>query len=216
MVNKAWTKKYSPKIYTEQLLPAKSGIRSLVKEIFDGTYDTYKGILLYGKGGTGKTTFAKTLANHTGWDVYELEESGETKKSLDTIKTVISTIPYNHKGDQFGGSKHLIVGNEISESSLSFRNGLRAIIDKSVDTFFVFTDNNYDKLLSENPQVFGDERILCLCWNDLIDTEILGMCERILKSEGKYSAPNMVIASTLIKRHYPSVRQIIEKLQENT
>jgi DNA polymerase III delta prime subunit len=208
-----WRTKYAPKVWTELLLPKDKILRSTVSDLFNYGDCGFDGFLLYGSGGSGKTTFAEMLEDHTGWDIYELNASGECKKDLDDLKTVCHLIPGGE--DKGLGHKNLILGNEISESSGDFRRGLRDIIDKSLDTFFIFTDNNYDKLKAENAQLFDDERILAFCWDDLDHIEFIDVCNKILLAEGFSPIKNSVLVTALVTRCHPSIRKTINELQFN-
>ena len=207
MTNVSWLKKYKPKNLEDLILPDNPTVKKLIYRLFEsGEFPQY-GLLLQGDGGSGKTTLATMLANKLDWEVYQLDSSGESKSALDTLKKQLSLISLH-------SDRYLVVGHEISESSESFRNGLREILDEYNErAFFIFTDNNYPKLLKENPWLFNDERVLSLNWDTISKDRVRELCTRILEQENKLTASNITIMNTLIDSHFPSIRKIISQME---
>jgi hypothetical protein len=204
----SWVVKHTPKVWQDLLLPNAYVYRKQIETLFETGQFPYYGILVHGRGGSGKTTFLDILAGQPRWQVYQLKESGETKKALDDLNYALSMVPF--------ADKHLVIGNEISESTKDFRNGLRSIIDKhNHHAFFAFSDNDVSKLKQENPQVFDDERIKSISWDIVSDEELEKICFTVLDKEGVLTPKNKELAQTLVQQNKPSIRKILQTLEFN-
>jgi DNA polymerase III delta prime subunit len=203
-----WTKKYAPKTFDELLFPPIPALRARLADLFDTGHFPYPGLILEGVGGTGKSTLINLLSKQE-WvgTVITLNSSGQNKSDLDSLKNALG----NHPG-AFG--KHLVLGNEIIESSSDYINGLRGLMDDySNDAFFAFTDNHYANLCVKFPQLFSNQRVRSINFNTIAKTDIKECCMRILKAEGKDNPTNEKILDICIKDYYPSIRAIIEDLE---
>jgi predicted AAA+ superfamily ATPase len=204
----SWIRKYKPLTHDELLLPYNKQVRTLVKVLFETDDFPFYGLILHGVGGTGKTTFIETLIRHKGWGLTELKDSGESKHYLEVLDNRLAN------STLFG--KQLVFCNEVSKCSKDFREGLRGIIDRhNENTFFIFSDNNYDKLKSENPQLFDNERIKAIHWDNLSKGEFRDKCLAILKAEGLLNSKNEAEMDKQVGLKFPSIRSVIQNLETN-
>lgn len=214
--NSNWIDKYSPKDWTEILLPSHPSQRKVITDLFTNGTCTYRGIVLYGDGGSGKTTLINALIKlHPEWNHYQISSSGDKKAELLELKNKLrNTHQYNWLYET--PNYYLVYGNEISKSTSDYRDGLRELTDEYHNiAFFIFSDNNYSKLKEDNPQLFDDERIYGINYNSIVDEEILQLCYSILVVEGLDTDKNREKARKIVGDCRPSIRKIIQKLELN-
>ena len=205
----AWRKKYNAGSLDEVLYPKDVRTRKLLKTFIQSHNFVEDGMILCGEGGTGKTTFVELIMQDPYWQVTVLDPSGEGIDRIVGLKNTLSCVPWG------GAQKHLVVCNELSSSSSMFREALRGVLDDfSEVAFFIFTDNKYDKLAEQNPQVFNDERIYKLIWDDLDKADIKKMCVEILTIENclPETDRDWALLDALIDKNYPSLRKTVAKL----
>ena len=198
--------------------------KPLVNRLFTNGQCSSAGILLYDKianGGTGKTTFVEKFIEFSGWPTIRLDTAGEAKSSLKSLEDQLDLAQasinlFCNPNVSLGNPKVVIVGHEISKSSKDFIDGLREFMDKYDEVaLFLFTDNDFDKLSTNNPQMFKQQRIVSLNW-DLIDlVEIRDYCYCILKHENLDTLDNRKIVDTLITVNRASIRGTIIGMENN-
>ena len=202
----SWIDVYEPKIWQELLLPKLPKTRKNLQKLFETGQFTHRGILLHGKGGSGKSTFAKMLAETRDWDVIEIDPRGVGKKDLEDLEQRLTLKCF--------AEKYLVLANELSESSTDFRDGLRGVIDKHhTKAFFLFTDNHHQKLLDANPELLG--RIKAIQWDDLDQEELKKYFYGILEKEGVDTRANRIIVDTQVKTLCPSIREMMSEIEFN-
>lgn len=211
----SWVVKYAPKHYSELMVPAKPYVKKFVKDLFEGT-SASQAVLLYGKGGSGKSTLIELLSEQPGaWQIKKLATTGEKKNSIDSLINTLSTVPFS----TIAGvpARHLVIGDEIEQSSTEFLDGLRSVLDMNkrlpkADQFLLLcTTNHFDKLTSTAPELV--DRMQCLEWDLIPPTDILVKLRQVLLAEKLYTEANYKLATTLVKQYHPSVRKCLTELQ---
>ncbi|KAF2570640.1 hypothetical protein F2Q70_00005351 [Brassica cretica] len=99
-----------------------------------------RGYLLYGPPGTGKSSMIAAMANHLGYDIYDLELTENSNATTQRSYYDMETRPGTGSGEESGNG-----GNTITLSGLlNFTDGLWSCCGS--ERIFVFTTNHIDKL----------------------------------------------------------------------
>jgi hypothetical protein len=211
-----WEIKYAPTNFDDFILPPDTPdipIRAVLKKLYSTGQCLYGGLLITGAGGSGKSTFIESLMKQDWWVVYKVTDTGAGKAEIDQIKLEIDLWDSDRRT---GGIKRvLILANEISKSTKDFRDGLRGLLNPEYygRVFLVATDNHYDKLVIENPELFDDERVLCLDWDKVPKAAIATRVSEILAAEGLLTEENWEKASAYCEAFKPSIRKVLKRLQ---
>ncbi len=124
-----WTEKYRPKTLSE-IAGNKKAIQKLVEwaKLWQAGKPKKKGMLIYGRPGTGKTSAAYALAHDMGWDYIELNASDQ--RNSDVIKRVVGGASTSVSLFQPSGSKRtLIIMDEIDNiNPMEDRGGMAALL----------------------------------------------------------------------------------------
>jgi hypothetical protein len=87
-------------------------------------------------------------------------------------------------------------------------------MDRQRDNFFLIaTDNDIQKLRSENPQLIGFRRILEVDWDLIPKQDIMKRCAYILKQEGVLVQLTVDKLDALIKAYSPDIGTILTMLE---
>jgi replication-associated recombination protein RarA len=210
----SWLELYEPKVFDELLIPLNTPlvpVRSQIETLCNTGRCTPQGLVLYGNGGSGKTTFANFLKNVTFKDayIYNIPDTGAGKSEIAEIEDQIKL-----RVNEFLKQDVLIIANELSKSSKDFRDGLRGVMDRQRGNFFLIaTDNDIAKLRDENPQLIGFRRILEIDWDLIPKADIKKRCGWILKQEGVLVPLTVDRLDLLINAHSPDIGTIITMLE---
>ena len=199
--------KYAPTKLSELVLPANKSDKMLIETLIEKNAFPYSGLLLASpNGGSGKSAAVSVIAENPYWQVFNAKSLQIGIDDLLNLQDIISLVP-------LFGEKHLVIIEEISESSKNFRLGLRRLMDNyGSNAFFLFTDNNPSKLVSETPQVFDNQRVFNMDYS-LLDVNMLQ--QRVMKiitaekPEIFADSEKMAEIGKLIKRNRNSIRSII-------
>lgn len=165
--------------------------------------DPHKAAFLFvGPSGTGKTTFARALANEIDAEILHIRSQ---ECSIDRLK---ETERYWEHPPMSGKRFWLVLIDEVDTASNAALNWLLTTLDElPAQTVFVFTANQTDKL--EDRWLSRSERIDFSSYG--IAKEAVGLLERVWKSEAPgTAAPNL---ARLVKEQNNNVRASLMALQ---
>jgi replication factor C small subunit len=197
-VSDIWTFKYEPQKFDDIILS--DSVRGKLKKAIQ----ELPNIILYGKPGVGKGTFMHVLLKETGIDYLWVNASDE--RGIDVMRDKIKSFS---TALGISGIK-IVVMNEGDALTTDAQKMLRQLIeDVHKITRFMFLAN-YEHMFI--PEIKSRCQVIEVA--EPPGTEILKLCERILKSENvKYERSTVV---SIIKKCYPDIRNTIWRLQENT
>ena len=208
----SWQDKYVPTKFDELLIPLDPPlvpVNHLLKKFTETGTCMYSGFVLYGNGGTGKTAFLNFIKQSQNWAVHRVTDLGAGKAEIDEIENRIELC-----SREFFNQKVLVEANELSKSSMAFRDGLRGIIDRYRGSVFILaTDNDFTKLEFENPQLIGVRRILAINWDLIPKARIVERGIQILKAEDCYMSNTHDRLIQLADKYSPDIGSVLQLLQ---
>jgi len=196
-----WTFKHEPKKLDQMALDPvlKRKLNKVIKDV--------PNLILYGKPGVGKGTFTHILLKETGYDHMWINASDQT--GIDTIRDQVKSF-----ATSMGITTVKIVVLNEADSLTSSAQGSQKILRQLMEdvhniTRFILLANYESNLIPELKS-----RCQVIEMLPAPGTEIMALCERILKSERiQYNKANVV---SIIKKCHPDIRKIIFTLQQNT
>lgn len=199
--NIPWVIKYAPSKIDEMIM------NQSLKDMFNNMINTktLSNMTLYGIAGCGKTTLAKLIPYQL--DYYVHFQSCSADGSIDMIKTTI--LNYCQVMTEANKQK-IVILDEADQISQQGQMALRNIIvDALPDTRFILTCNYLDKIIPA---------IQSRCTPIKIEFSVKDVVEyimKILNNENiKFTKESLVkFINNIIKKQYPDVRSIIERLQ---
>ena len=170
---------------------------------------TIPNMMLYGKAGTGKTTVARALANDLGADSIVINCSEEN--GIDTLRTKIRN--YCSTVSLGGGLKIVILDEFDYANAQSIQPALRGAIEEFANNCrFIMTCNYKNRIIDPlHSRCTGIDFTIPTAEKAQVASEVLKRIEFILSSE-KIPYDKQVLI-TLIKKHFPDIRRIINELQ---
>ncbi len=208
----SWQDKYAPQKFEELLIPLDTPlvpINYLLEQFAKTGNCMYSGFVLYGNGGTGKTAFLNFIKQTQNWHIHRITDLGAGKDEIDAIEKEIDLC-----SREFFKQKVLIEANELSKSSMAFRDGLRGIIDRNRGNVFILaTDNDIQKLLYDNPQLIGVRRLLAIDWDLIPKARIVERGIQILKAENCYWCGTHTRLVELADKYSPDIGSVLQLLQ---
>ena len=203
-------------------MPSSLGARRVIERLFTKQECASDGLILhdtFADGGTGKSTMVQLFADQFTGKIIKLDPSGNKVSELDDLRKALE---FNSGSGMFGILPTLVLCHEISESPISYINGLRDIMDDySHMTLFLFTDNHYKKLEKACPQMFANQRCVALDFDTVPTNEIKDYCYKILDDESKEHTfintleANRKIIDQLILINKSSIRGTITGMENN-
>lgn len=171
-------------------------------------------LLLYGPAGTGKTAFARALAENLCAEVSQHDImfiNGSMENSIDTVREKISTFASVTKFNERGLS--IIIIDEADGFSGSAQNALKAEIDKVMPyTLFIMTTNHLEKLAAP----IRDRCKVAHCpWS--MPGELLPLAQKILLAEGETISDDkllQVLGADYAYIRGLSFRQMFQRLED--
>lgn len=218
----AWIDKYAPKNRSELLTPQSPVVVKIIDKLFKGEDLPYRALLFYdtlSNGGTSKSTLIDLYLSQTGIASLKIPTTGATKKdledfSIDIRRNLDMALSFGDCKIPNLENKLCVVGNEISKSSTDFVDGLRDLIDNyKSEVIWLFADNHFATLTSKSPQMFSNQRVLTLNWDNIPVEKIRERCIEILQLEGKNTSANREILDSAIKTHGVSIRGVLQELE---
>ena len=170
---------------------------------------TIPNMMLYGKAGTGKTTVARALANDLGADSIVINCSEEN--GIDTLRTKIRN--YCSTVSLGGGLKIVILDEFDYANAQSIQPALRGAIEEFANNCrFIMTCNYKNRIIDPlHSRCTGIDFTIPTAEKAQVASEVLKRIEFILSTE-KIPYDKQVLI-TLIKKHFPDIRRIINELQ---
>lgn len=161
-------------------------------------------LLFYSKiGGTGKSSLARAIINDLGCDVLSINASAD--RSIENIRTKVRDFA---RGQSTNGIRKCVFMDEGEKLSKDSMDALKNMIEEfSANTFYIFTTNNIEKI--NQPM---QSRFLCLEFSRPGKNEIFKHIKNVCGLEGIENSDEGV--NTLIDMYYPSIRNMLNKLQE--
>lgn len=171
-------------------------------------------LLLYGPAGTGKTAFARALAENLCADVSQHDImfiNGSMENSIDTVREKIATFASVTKFNERGLS--IIIIDEADGFSGSAQNALKAEIDRVMPyTLFILTTNHLEKLAAP----IRDRCKVAHCpWP--MPGELLPLAQKIVLSEGETISDEklfQVLGADYAYIRGLSYRQMFQRLED--
>ena len=199
--NIPWVIKYAPFKIDEMIM------NQSLKDMFNNMIETktLSNMTLYGIAGCGKTTLAKLIPYQL--DYYVHFQSCSADGSIDMIKTTI--LNYCQVMTEANKQK-IVILDEADQISQQGQMALRNIIvDALPDTRFILTCNYLDKIIPA---------LQSRCTPIKIEFSVKDVVEYIMKilnkENIKFTKDSLIkFINNVIKKQYPDVRSIIERLQ---
>lgn len=200
-----WVEKYAPKNVDGCILPES------VKAALVGYRDSGQipNLILTSPAGEGKTSSILALSKELDLDVLFVNGSNEGRY-LATIQNLVLDFCST---TSFFGKRKLVLFDEFDNTTGDVQLCLRGIIEQfQNNTAFVFTSNNYGKILDAIKS-----RCATLYYaptKDETRTLMLQVCKRcksILEAEEITYDPRVLVQ--LVKLHYPDIRKCLNELQ---
>lgn len=199
-----WTFKYEPKSIDEMILSddVRKKLIKFIREV--------PNIMLYGKPGIGKGTFAHILLKETGYPKLWINASDET--GVDTIREKVRSFATSmaSKGDM----KIVVLneGDSLSSGQQGAQKMLRQLMeDVQKITRFVLLCN-YDRYIIDELR----SRFTVLKIENPPKSDIAKFCLKVLKYENiKVDKEAIQNIKSIVGKCYPDIRKTINVLQEN-
>ena len=195
-------RKYRPKELTE-IIGNKSLIESLetILSRDDGIPSSF---LLYGPSGCGKTTLARIIAkelNANEKDIKQLNISNT--RGIDAARSIIEMCKFK----PLGGSKKVIVLNEVHKGTNEFFNAMLEILEEPPEqVHFILCTTEPEKLLKTIKTRCTEFRV-----SELTKNESKELLTRTLEGEGVFDFPDRAIKA-IIKVAEGCPREILKIL----
>jgi len=199
-----WCEKYRPKTVSECILPER--IKTILQTFVDNK--EIPNLLLTSSPGTGKTSVAKALCNEIGCDYLFL--NGSSENGIDVFRTKITN--YASCVSLTGGKKAIIIDEADYLTQNSFA-ALRGIESFSKLTSFILTGNYVNKFPEAILSRFSviDFTLSKAEKKDLIGKFFKRVCYVLEQENVNY---NKEVVATVVKKHYPDNRKILNELQK--
>ncbi len=199
-----WTEEFAPKILEDMVLT--DDLKKTFKDMLESK--TKFNVLLAGSPGIGKTTIAKIIAKALDATTLFIPcgIEGTVSVAQGKLKMFCDSLSME-------GRPKLVVLDELDSASgtqdNSFQKTLRNIINESPDTMFIGTCNYVEKVIEP---IRSRLRVVDLRFTK---KNLLLRLKQILDAKKiKYKRSAIVsFVETVIKNHYPDIRQIISILQ---
>lgn len=195
-----WQEKYRPVSvkdvitpFTDQILNAMSKPMSIQNFIFYSR-----------RGGTGKTSMSKAIVNDLKCDYLNLNASDE--RSIDTVRTKVKEFMLTKSSNP--NCKKCIIMDEGEKLTKDAADALKNMLEEySANCFIILTTNNINKIPEPLQTRF---KILEFVSPDKV--EVYAYLKNICEKENLISTNEGL--NKLIDIHYPSIRKMINHLQD--
>jgi len=186
----------------------------------DGEVEIKFNILLFGTGGTGKTSLINILTETTDFRMIKATERG-----VDTIEIIEDhcknfTLPLKKKGQKGDPNGQKIIWlEEFDQTTIQFRNALRSFMEEYPNVRFVATANNISKLqrTEEEKALIGRFNLINFEPETVDEKDYLKEQQiKYLKAVGKNVKLEMGddIYEKIVVKSFPNLRIGIQTLQE--
>ncbi|WP_298752042.1 AAA family ATPase [uncultured Arcobacter sp.] len=203
--DKGWIHKYRPKTVDELIIP--DNLKEYAKNIIES--ENIGSILLNGRAGIGKTSFAFVLADTLEYDTLYINCS--VKTGIDVLRTDIQDFAYSMSLEH---DKKVVILDEMDRLSPNTMDGLKSFMEEfSSTTDFICITNHKDKL--PEPVISRTEDIeFSLSKDDKVKLakQFYARFVKILESE---NAPcNKDVCKHLMATYFPDMRKILIEAQK--
>jgi DNA polymerase III delta prime subunit len=179
--------------------------------MFKGMVDDGKipNMLFYGKAGTGKTSVAKVLAKELNMNslIINCSEDNGMETLRVKIRQYASTVSLT-------GNGKVIILDEFDYATNGVQTGLRGAIEEFANSCrFILTCNYKNRVIDPlHSRCTGIDFTIPSSERATVASEVLKRVEFILQEEKVPYEKNVLV--TLIKKHFPDIRRIINELQK--
>ncbi len=217
-----WTEKYRPKTLSE-IAGNKKAIEKLIEwaKHWQIGRPKKRGMLIYGRPGTGKTSAAYALAHDMGWDYIELNASDQRNSSI--IKSIVGGASSSVSLFQRPGSKRtLIIMDEIDNiNPMEDKGGMSAllsILKKTNQPILMIANDFWQGVVPKLKGRLNELKESC----EIVEFRPVSIREakayliKILKNEGIFveeKALDEILRRNIVEGHAVDLRGAIMDLQ---
>jgi DNA polymerase III delta prime subunit len=197
--NIIWNEKYRPTMVDEVI----SKHTLTIKKYLENP-SSIPNFLFYSKiGGTGKSSMAKAIVKDLGCDVLTLNASAD--RSIDNIRNKVKDFARSKSSNNIKKCVFMDEGEKLTKDA---SDALKNMIEEyATNTFYIFTTNNIDKI--NQPM---QSRFICMEFTQPDKEQIFMFLKNICdKEEVVYDDVSL---KTLVDKKYPSIRSMINYLQD--
>lgn len=212
----SWYDKYKPKRLADLVLPDDADFCSAVQDWVAQGILTERGLILYGKAGSGKTSFHDVLLKELKVPDMAIMRPPPGGANKTWLKHLYNEIPTMITGIGYISDTKYIIIDEIDTADNAIISDIRTLSDKYSHLNlckFIFTTNDMKKIQAVAHGSFAD-RFMNVCFDNPEKAGIERRLRDILSAERRSCDDDTL--NGIIEKHYPSIRSMIMHLQRKS